>query len=161
MCVIPQTIFFYFVRTLLKSSYLHAFVLTIFLYRIDGLLLKYDMIIFLSGFFSNLDFNGFDHISSQDQWFTYQISYDNFLIWIFIRFPDFPRIFPNFTDFSEILRFQCFWPYSFTELTVYFSNMICLFSYLEFYPVSGFSEFSGFSGFFWFFSNFFKFLCLK
>ena len=66
-----------------------SMVLTIFLYRIDGLLLKYDMIIFLSGFFSNLDFNGFDHISSQDQWFTYQISYDNFLIWIFIRFPDF------------------------------------------------------------------------
>ena len=143
--------------------------MTIFLHRINGFIIKYDMIVLfsrnLSGFWTFFRiflkywvFNGFDHISSQNWWFTSQKRCDNFLIWIFIRFPDFPRIFPNITDFSEILRFQCFWPYFFTELTVYFSNMICLFSYLEFYPVSGFSEFSGFSGFFRIFLIFFKFL---
>ena len=77
---------------------------------------------FFSFFFIALlkssDINGFDHISSQNWWFTSKMWYDNILIRNFIRFPD---IFP---DFSQILRFQWFWPYFYTELMVYFSNMI-------------------------------------
>ena len=97
------------------------------------------------------DINGFDNISSQNWWFTYQIWYDNFIIRNFIRFLD---IYPNFSGFSKIFIFQWFWPYFFTELIVNFSNMIWKFSYSDFYPVSifsciypGFSQIFIFNGF--------------
>ena len=41
------------------------------------------------------DFNGFNHISSQNGWYTFQIWYDNFLFRKFIRFPYF-SYFQNF-----------------------------------------------------------------
>ena len=46
--------------------------------------------------FKPSDFNGFDHISSHNGWFTHQIWHDDILFRIFFRFADFLRIFSRF-----------------------------------------------------------------
>ena len=77
-----------------------SMVFMIFLHRIDGLLLKYDLIIYFSGILSGFrifsgffwiclkssDFNGFDHISFQNWWFTSQIWYHKLISRILSRF---------------------------------------------------------------------------
>ena len=85
-------------------------VLTIFLHRIDGLLLEYDMIIFLSGIFriflKSSKFIGFAHIPSQNRHFTHQI-WSKFPIWKFYPvsgfFSGFFCIFRIFAFFLQIL----------------------------------------------------------
>ena len=71
----------------------------------DGLLLIYYKIIFFSGCWSGFRiFSGFSinlQISSQNEWFTYLICNDDFLLRKFIRFPDFFR---DFTGFSLNLQ---------------------------------------------------------
>ena len=77
-------------------------VLTIFLDRIDGSLLEYDMIVFLSGFsgfFSNLQ-NSMASPIFLHRIDILLIKYDlNFLSGNFIRFPDFFLDFLYFPDF--------------------------------------------------------------
>ena len=105
--------------------------LTIYLYMIEGLVLKYDMIIFFfgtaSGFrifsrFSRVSLNL--QISSVFTIILYRIDCLLFLnvIWKFF-FPKFhpvSRFFPDFPDFFQISRFLWFWQYFFTWI----SNMI-------------------------------------
>ena len=110
---------FTFLTLLLKSSYFMSAVSIIFLHKMDGLLLKFDMTIFFSGNFSGVRissgfFPDFLQILTFLQfwpvllnwWFTSQIWYDNLPYLNFIRFSDFPyfsvfiRISLDFLDFT-------------------------------------------------------------
>ena len=73
-----------------------SMVLTTFLHRIDGLLLKYEIIIFRILFKSSDSFS-FDHISSRNWSFSYKIWWQNLLSGFF-------RIYRIFPDFSGLLR---------------------------------------------------------
>ena len=101
--------------------------------RIGGLLLKYCMIIFISGilycfrnisgfiriFLKSSDFNGLTHISSQNWWFTSQIWYDNLLFYlsvIFSGFLIFSRFFQIFSGFSLNLQISMVWPIFFHRI---------------------------------------------
>ena len=115
--------------------------LTIILARMFGLLLKNDMMEFISGnvagfwIFSGFsrifpdfsgsfrislkssDFSSFNHISWQNVFFTFQKWYDEIYFWKSFRFWDFFRIFP---DFLKIFWFQWFIKSFFlTEYLVY------------------------------------------
>ena len=72
--------------------------------------------VFLITLLKYSDFNGFDHISSQNFWFTFHIWYDILSIRNpirnCIRFPDFFRF---FSDFHQIFRFLSY------DLMIFFS----------------------------------------
>ena len=93
----------FFVGALLK--YLSSFD------GIDGLLLIYDMMIFLSGYLSGFRiFSGFFRIFikcsdfSLNSWFNSHKWYDNFIFRKFIRFPDFSGFLLIFVKSSEFLH---------------------------------------------------------
>ena len=78
---------------------------------------------FLAADSSSSDFSSFNHISSQNGWFTNftsSIWFDDFVFRKFIWFWDFLRIFPDLFKFSDFsYSFHMF------ELMIYCSNMIC------------------------------------
>ena len=114
-----------------------SMVLTIFLHILDSLLIKYDMIIFLSGFFS--DFSGFSsnlQIYSQNGFFTSHLWYNDFFPGNLSAFRIFLHMFPDFfSEFSSSFQIssQNWW---FTAHKLY-NNFI-------FRKFSGFRIFSGF-----------------
>ena len=83
--------------------------------------------------------SSFDHISSQNGWFTSQIWYDDFPFRKFIRFPDFFRIFPDFLSNLQISS-QNRW---FTSQVLYDDFRFLKFIlFPDFFP-----DFSGFSSY--------------
>ena len=88
------------------SNLQNSMVLTIFLHTMDGLLIKYDiMMIFFSGFFSVFrTFSGFFRISlKSSDLFSERVVYCSQIIWLF-SFPVFSGFFwffPGFSGFSS------------------------------------------------------------
>ena len=74
--------------------------------------------LFLRTLLKSSDFNGFNHIFWQIQWFTSLMRYNNLLF----RFPDFSGFSSNLLisrlNWRNLKRLLQFWPYLFTKLIV-------------------------------------------